>query len=113
MTARKKSIKRSPEPFWNDFVSIYFSFCREKFSDVPSFDGSAPRDLRLIVVALRKRAEKNGFEWDHDSATSKFRHFLEYAFATEHWLRDHWTLSNLNRSKDAIFFNHTKQLTAK
>jgi hypothetical protein len=98
-----------PEPHWQDIMSTYFQFCREKFNDVPTMDGSGPRDLRLIVVALRKRAEKSGTEWDHDTATARFRHFLEYAYATEPWLRDHWTLSILNRQKDAIFFNHSKQ----
>lgn len=39
MTARKKKSVRPPEPFWNEFVSIWFSFCKEKFNEIPTFDG--------------------------------------------------------------------------
>lgn len=104
---KKKAVHRMPEPFWSDLLSIYFSFCREKFSEIPTFDGGQPRDLRLIIVALRKRAEKTAHPWDHDTATSRFRHFLEYCYH-DPWLRDNWLLTNLNRHKDKIFFNLSK-----
>lgn len=103
-----KKKKSPPEPYWSDFVRIYFAFCRERFSDVPTFDNSQPRDLKAIVIALRKRAEHAGVEWDYETATSRFHHFLEFAIQDK-WLADNFLLSNLNRQKDKIFLNHSKQ----
>lgn len=106
---KKRSSKKPPEPFWGELVSIYFRFCNEKFHDVPTFMGSSPRDMKQIVTALRKRAEKHGYEWNHETATTRWWAFLEFAYRSDAWLRDHWTLFNLSRQKDAIFFNHSKQ----
>jgi hypothetical protein len=105
----KKKIKAPPEKYWNEFVRIFFAFCREKYGTTPTFDQSQPRDLKAIVTALRKRAEHSGVEWDYETATSRFHHFLEYAHSTDKWLRENWVLSNLNRFKDKIFLNHSKQ----
>lgn len=108
-TSKKKEKKEKViEPFWNDFVGIYFDFTKIKFNDVPSFDGSAPRDLKTIIQTLRKRAEEKNIEWTHDVATSRFRHFLEWAYLDK-WLSDNWLLQNINRQKDKIFFAITKQ----
>lgn len=103
-----KKKKAPPEKYWNDYVSIFFRFCSQKFHDVPTFDGSAPRDLKAIVTALRKRAEHAGVEWDYETATSRFHHFLEFAIQDK-WLAENWLLSNLNRQKDKLFLNHSKQ----
>lgn len=104
----KKKTPKSPEPYWQEIVAEYFRFCKEKFNDVPTFDGSSPRDLKSIIVALRKRCETAHEEWTYEAATGRFRHFLEYAFNSSSWLRDNWLLSNLNRQKDSIFFNKSK-----
>lgn len=109
MTARKKKSVRPPEPFWNDFVSVWFSFCKEKFNEIPTFDNSAPRDLKSIIITLRKRCEQSGHEWNLESATMRFRHFLDYCFQ-DRWLSENWLLSNINRQKDKIFFNVSKEL---
>jgi hypothetical protein len=105
----KKKTKAPPEHFWNELVSLYFRFCNEKFHDVPTFSGSAPRDMKEIIIALRKRAEHSGYEWNHETATTRWWAFLEFAYRSDAWLRDHWLLSHLNRNKDAIFLNHSKQ----
>lgn len=109
----KKKQSRAAEPFWNDMVSIFFKFCKEKFDAVPTFDHSQPRDLKSIIIALRKRCEDSGREWDFETATSRFRHFLEYAHENNQWLRNNWLLSNLDRQKDAVFFNISKQRAGK
>lgn len=96
-------VKKQPEPFWNDFVAAYFSYTKEKFKEPPTFDGSAPRDLKAIVQALRKRAEERNVEWTKETALFRFKTFLDYAYS-EWWLREHWLLSNINRSKDIFFF---------
>jgi hypothetical protein len=106
--SKKKNAKQPPEPFWQEIVAEYFRFCKEKFHDIPSFDGSSPRDLKSIVSILRKRCESAGEEWTYEAATGRFRHFLEYAYGSSPWLRDNWLLSNLNRQKDSIFFNKSK-----
>lgn len=104
MTAKrpKKSI-RKPELYWDDIVQCWFAFCREKKNESPSFDGSAPRDLRLIIIALRNRAISVGLEWTRAVALFRLRSFLEYAYQDQ-WLRDHWILFNINRQKDRIFY---------
>lgn len=102
MTKSKKE-KKPAELYWQDFIEAYFSYTKEKFTEPPSFDGSAPRDLKAIIQALRKRAEEKGVEWTKENAMLRFRSFLDYAYS-EWWLREHWMLSNINRSKDPIFF---------
>jgi hypothetical protein len=106
--AKTKKEKKPPEPFWNEQVGIFFSFTKEKFHEQPSFDGSAPRDLKNILYALRKRAEDKGIEWTYEVATTRFRLFLEWAYMDK-WLYDNWLLMNLNRQKDKIFFAITRQ----
>ena len=106
--AKAKKEKKPPEPFWNEQVGIFFEFTKAKFHDTPSFDGSAPRDLKNILAVLRKRAEDKGVEWSYEVATTRFRHFLEWAYA-DNWLRQNWLLSHINRHKDKIFFEITRQ----
>ncbi len=95
------------EPYWSEFVSCYYSFCKNKFSTIPSFDGSAPRDLKLIIQSLRKRAEEQKVEWTQEVAIARFISFLEYAFS-DWWLSENWMLSNINRKKDTVFFKIAK-----
>lgn len=105
---KKEKKTKVVEPHWQDLTSLYFQFCKEKFNEIPSFDGSGPRDLKNIVQALRKRAEDKQVEWTHEVATTRFRHFLEYCYA-DRWLQDNFLLQNINRQKDKIFFNISKQ----
>ena len=44
--------------FFNESVSVYFQFFEKKFGFRPSFDGSAPRDLKTILDAMKKRTEE-------------------------------------------------------
>lgn len=107
--AKKIREKKAQELYWNELVGVYFDFTKQKFHDVPSFDGSAPRDLKTIIQTLRKRAEDKGVEWTHEVATTRFRHFLEWAYMDK-WLSENWLLQNINRQKDKIFFSITRQL---
>lgn len=102
MTKAKKE-KKPAELYWQDFIEAYFSYTKEKFKEPPTFDGSAPRDLKAIIQALRKRAEDQKVEWTKQVALNRFKMFLDMAYS-EWWLREHWMLSNINRSKDPIFF---------
>lgn len=105
---KKQKQPKKPEPYWNDLVGVYFDFTKCKFNDVPSFDGSAPRDLKTLIQTLRKRAEEKNVEWTLEVATTRFRHFLEHAYL-DRWLSENWLLQNINRQKDKIFFNITRQ----
>lgn len=100
---RVKKEKKPAELYWQDFIDCYFEYTKQKYGMSPTFDGSAPRDLKSIVQALRKRAEDQGIEWTKETALFRFKTFLDYAYS-EWWLREHWMLSNINRSKDPIFF---------
>lgn len=100
----KKREKKPPEPYWNELVETWFKFCRLFLKCEPSFDGSAPRDLKQIIFQLRTRCEKSGHTWDENTSTQRLWLFLKGAWNVT-WLRDHWTLFNINRQKDTIFFN--------
>jgi hypothetical protein len=112
MISKEKKLKKEkklPEPFFKEIVTEWFSFCRAMFDEDPSFTGSAPRDLKNILQALRERAEKSDIEWTIDIARQRFIHFLNYAWKQK-WLREHWLLSNINRQKDTIFFSIRAEL---
>lgn len=106
--AKAKKEKKQPEPYWQDMISVWFNFCKEKYNDIPTFDNSAPRDLKNIIQALRKRAEDKGVEWTQEVAIMRFRHFLEHCWM-DRWLSDNWLLMNIARQKDKIFFSITRQ----
>lgn len=105
---KKEKKEKKIEPHWSDMVAVYFDFTKSKFHDIPSFDGSAPRDLKNIIESLRKRAEDKNVEWTKEVAIVRFRHFLEHAYM-DRWLSENWLLMNINRQKDKIFFNITRQ----
>jgi hypothetical protein len=106
MTKVKKE-KKPPVEYWQDFVSLYFEFTKSRLKDVPTFDGSAPRDLKTIILALKKRADDAGVEWTQEIALFRFKTFLELAFS-DWWLSENWMLSNINRQKDKVFFKAAK-----
>jgi hypothetical protein len=108
MTKAKKEKKpKTVEPYWQDFIDCYFEFTKSKFTVKPSFDGSAPRDLKNIIQTLKKRAEDAGIEWTKETAIHRFRLFLQYAFS-DWWLSENWLLQNINRQKDKIIFKAAK-----
>lgn len=106
--AKAKKEKKSPEPYWQDMIAVFFNFTKEKYHEPPTFDGSAPRDLKAIIEALRKRAEAKNVEWTYETATMRLRQFLEACYM-DRWLSDNWVLQNLNRQKDKIFLNASRQ----
>src|SRR5690606_20854542 len=109
MTKSKKvkKEKQPPEPFFKELVSIWFNFTKNRYGDIPSFDGSAPRDLKQIITQLRKRCEAKSIVWDEIEAKKRLQLFLMGAYDIQ-WLKEHWTLFNINRQKDIIFLNAAK-----
>ena len=104
--------KQQPEPYWNELVEVYFTFCQRKFNEKPSFDGSSPRDLKNIIRSLKKRAMDAGVEWTYGVAATRLNKFLESAYSDQ-WLQNNFLLSNINRQKDKIFFNTSRQYIAR
>lgn len=100
---KKKKEKPPPEPYWNQMVDVFFSFCKDKFGDAPTFDGSAPRDLKQILITLRQRAEIKGVDWTEEAAKFRFVEFLKVAYS-DSWLSQNFILFNINRQKDRLFF---------
>lgn len=88
---------------WQKIIAAYFDFCRQKFDENPSFDGSSPRDLGMIVDAIEKKAAEKKIEWTENVAVRSINIFLETSFQ-DSWLHENFLLSNLNRQKDKIFF---------
>lgn len=95
--------KKQAEPFWQEIVDSYFTFCKNNLSEAPIFDGSAPRDLKLILKALRDRAESKGVEWTEKIALGMWNKFLEQSFK-DPWLQKNFMLFQLNRQKQKIIF---------
>jgi hypothetical protein len=101
--------KKQTTLFFNELVSVYFQFFEEKFGLRPSFDGSAPRDLKNIIDAMKKRSEEKNVEWTFEIATAMFKTFLRFCFL-DPWLKDNFMLQNLNRQKDKIFIKIKSQI---
>jgi hypothetical protein len=104
MATKKIKKEKFVEPFFKELVSVYFTFCRNKFGEDPTFDGSSPRDFKSIITTLRSRATSSDIEWNLDTATTRLHNFLTYAY-NDAWLRKNFLLFNINRQKDKIFFN--------
>lgn len=102
--AKKEKKPKFIEPHFKECVEVWFNYCREKFDENPSFDGSSPRDLKSIIASLRERAEKSQIEWSLLTAQQRFHSFLNYAWQ-DNWLSKNWLLFNINRQKDKIFYN--------
>lgn len=94
---------------WPDLVKAAHDFYEKNFEgEKLSFDGSAPRDLKMICEALKKRAIEAGVEWTSENACRRLLKFLDAANKVP-WLHENFLLFNLNRQKDKIFYNLKKQ----
>jgi hypothetical protein len=103
--ARKVKTENEPFEHWQQLVEVFFEFCKDNFKgEKPSFDGSSPRDMKCILTQIRKRAEERNVPWTIENAKLRWKAFLSFAI-NDQFLMKHWTLSNLNRQKDSIFFN--------
>ena len=102
--AKEKKITKH----WQKLVETFFDFYEKKFDgEKPSFDGSAPRDLKSIAEVLEKRAQAANVEWTEENAITRLNLFLDAAHKVD-WLRDNFLLFNLNRQKDKIFLTVKK-----
>jgi hypothetical protein len=99
---RKKNISPARE-FWQPLVKILFDFCEDKFGDKPSFDGSAPKDMGLIIDAIKTKCDEKNIAWTEEMAKRSWLLFLQTCY-DDKWLHDNFLLLNLNRQKDKIFF---------
>jgi hypothetical protein len=99
----KKDKQKETIEFWTEMVECYFSFFREKFyGEKPTFDCSSPRDLKTIVLAIKKKADDKQIEWTLDIALRSLKAFFETAYQDK-WIRENFVLIHLNRNKDKIF----------
>jgi len=116
MTKKKEivfPVKKKKKPVevmehWPDLIKTFFDFCVKYFREKPSFDGSSPRDMKAIIIVLKKRAEAETVAWTKEEATRRFNGFLVGAYKDQ-WLRQNFILSNLNKFKDKVFFNKQKE----
>ena len=108
--AKEKTEKKPATQHWQKLIDVFFNFYEKNFEgEKPSFDGSAPRDLKSIVEALKKRADDASVEWTEENATIRLQKFFEAALKVD-WLRENFLLFNLNRQKDKIFVSIKKQV---
>lgn len=99
----KKDKQKETVEYWTEIVQFYFSFCRSKFGENPTFDCSSPRDLRTIVLAIKKKAEDKQMIWSLELALKSLNVFFETAYRDK-WLKDNFVLLHMNRNKDKIFY---------
>lgn len=104
-----KKKDKQPTLFFNELVSLYFNFFEENFGLRPSFDGSAPRDLKTIIEAMKKKSEEKNVEWNLELAKNMLETFLKFCLK-DPWLKDNFLLQNLNRQKDKIFIKIKNQI---
>jgi hypothetical protein len=101
----KKKLARSPQPdpLWSIYVETWVAFSKDKCNFNPVINKKEMRNLKDIVGVLRSRAEKSGVEWNEVSARTRFGLFLESALSKDDWLRNNFSLSNMNSQINAIF----------
>ena len=97
-----KKERKAKEPYFKEAVSLWFDFYKSKFIIEPTFNTSEPRDLKLILESLRKRAEKKYVIWSLEEMNKRLIYFLNFAYS-DNWLREHFTLRILNSQKDCIY----------
>jgi hypothetical protein len=108
MAKRKTNLQKEEDMYWSHCVGVFFEFYKQNFlGEKPTFDGSAPRDLKNIVTAMKKRAEEKGVAWTKELAEKMLIKFLEVAIS-EPWIKDNFMPHILNRKKDSIFVKITQ-----
>lgn len=118
MAAKKESApgskkeKKEPTAYFSVLVGTWLDFYEATFGLRPSFDGSAPRDLKCIMDAMKQRSEAHSVSWTEDLAKAMLNKFLEFA-VKEKWLYDNFFLFNLNRQKDKIFLKIKSEMDGK
>ncbi len=73
-------------------------------------DAVEKRHLKLILKDLRERAEEKKIVWDEETATKRFRAFIERAGEDE-WISNNFLLRIINNNKTKIFNNQITKKT--
>lgn len=101
----KKKLARSPQtdPLWKIYLETWVEFSKEKCKFDPVINPKEMKNLKDIIAVLRSRAEKAGVEWNEQTAKSRFGLFLASALSKDDWLRNNFSLANMNSQINAIF----------
>lgn len=101
----KKRMARSPQtdPLWKIYVETWVSFSKEKCKFDPVINPKEMKNLKDIIGVLRSRAEKAGVEWNEQTAKTRFELFLASALSKDDWLKNNFSLANMNSQINAIF----------
>lgn len=106
---KKAKTEKKVTPFFNENVEVYFRFYETKFGLKPSFDGSAPRDLKQILDAMKKLSDDKQVEWTLDISKRMMLAFLQTSY-NDVFFKDNFLLFLLNRHKDKIFLKIKSQI---
>ena len=93
--------KKETTEHWDDLVKCWFDFYGEKFKGddnapkKPIFNGAQAKNLKHIVVNLKKSAKDSKLEWVKDRAVRYLNHFLVKAWEHDDWIRQNFELGNL------------------
>lgn len=78
--SKPKKVKEV-QPYWTEIFVTFLTFMSAKFNEERiAVNGSAPRDLKLIVKELRTHAQGLKCEWNKVIACRTVLYFLEFAW---------------------------------
>lgn len=91
-----------PEPYWQELVKCWFDFHKSNGLDAPSFANKDPREFKILIQLLKKRANTKQWEWNLENACSGLQYFLSLAFKDD-WLSKNFLLDHLVKKFDAVY----------
>lgn len=93
---------KQPTEHWKVIVEAWFNFYKEKHDgNEPTFRGVASKSLKEICKVLKNRVEAKGNTWDEKTAIKAVNLFLLKSWSNQ-WLKNHFTLQNINSQIDII-----------
>jgi hypothetical protein len=93
--------KKDPTDYWHKHIALWFEFYEDKMKAKPTFNASAGKQLKSIIINLKKISEDQSFEWTEEYSLKVLKHFYSLAYADQ-WLKNNFLLSNLLSKFDSI-----------
>lgn len=119
--AKKKKVKAPPEKYFQKFVQKWFELyyelvpcpvdevSNELIDPKPVFDAIEARQLKNIVIELRKRAEERNILWTEEEALKRFEAFIRRAWEDD-FISKNFMLRIISNNRTKVFNN---QITPK
>lgn len=99
--AKKTKDPAETTEHWKKLVDVWFNFYELKFEIQPTFNAQAGKNLKSLVLAIKKVSAAKNFEWTEINAVRALEHFLKKAYADK-FLKANFLLKNLYSHFDKI-----------